>query len=46
MIRVVNKYCLMGKITIAKGDGIGPEILDAAFAIMNGTETNLEIAEV
>jgi isocitrate dehydrogenase len=33
-------------ITIAKGDGIGPEIMDATLQILNATEVQLEIHEV
>ncbi len=32
----------MDKITIAKGDGIGPEIMDAKLAIMEAAGTRLK----
>ena len=30
------------KITIAKGDGIGPEIMDATLAILDAAGANIE----
>lgn len=34
------------KITIAKGDGIGPEIMDATLNILKAANTNLELEEI
>ena len=36
----------MKKITIAKGDGIGPEIMDATLEIMNAAGAQLEYEEI
>ena len=36
----------MQKITIAKGDGIGPEIMDATLAIMKAAGAKIEIEEI
>lgn len=36
----------MKKITIARGDGIGPEIMDAALKIMHAAGAQLEIEEI
>ena len=36
----------MKKITIAKGDGIGPEIMDSVLSILKGAEARLEYEEV
>ena len=36
----------MDKITIAKGDGIGPEIMDSTLAIMKAAGAQLEIEEI
>ncbi|KAK6024269.1 hypothetical protein OSTOST_09925 [Ostertagia ostertagi] len=34
------------KIAVAKGDGIGPEIMDAVLHIMNAAGTDIEINEI
>jgi isocitrate dehydrogenase len=36
----------MQKITVAKGDGIGPEIMDATLAIIMAAGANIEIEEI
>lgn len=36
----------MKKITIAKGDGIGPEIMDATLRIMKASGANIETEEI
>ena len=36
----------MDKITIAKGDGIGPEIMDAALAIVKEAGAQIEEIQV
>ena len=36
----------MTKITVAKGDGIGPEIMDAALSIILAAGANIEIEEI
>ncbi|MFK7806374.1 MAG: NADP-dependent isocitrate dehydrogenase [Saprospiraceae bacterium] len=36
----------MTKITVAKGDGIGPEIMDAVLNILKSAEARLDIEEV
>lgn len=36
----------MKKVTIAKGDGIGPEIMDATLRIMNAANANIEYDEI
>ena len=36
----------MDRITIAKGDGIGPEIMDATLSIMEAAGARLEIEEI
>ncbi|MCZ0211498.1 isocitrate/isopropylmalate family dehydrogenase, partial [Streptomyces sp. UMAF16] len=36
----------MKKITVAKGDGIGPEIMDATLKIMMAAGAQLEIEEI
>ncbi len=36
----------MQKITISKGDGIGPEIMDATIAIMMAAGAQIEIEEI
>ncbi|NQX91738.1 MAG: NADP-dependent isocitrate dehydrogenase [Flavobacteriales bacterium] len=36
----------MRRVTIAKGDGIGPEIMDAALRILKAAEVNLEYDEI
>ena len=36
----------MTKITVAKGDGIGPEIMDATLKILNAAGAKLEIEEI
>ena len=40
------KHPKMKKITIAKGDGIGPEIMDATLKIILTAGAELEIEEV
>jgi len=37
---------LMKKITVAKGDGIGPEIMDATLAILKAAKASLEFEEI
>lgn len=37
---------LMSKITIAKGDGIGPEIMEATIRLLNAAGARLEMEEV
>lgn len=48
-----NQFCntiktqsAMTKITVAKGDGIGPEIMDATLAILKVAGAQLEIEEI
>jgi isocitrate dehydrogenase len=36
----------MNKITVAKGDGIGPEIMDATLAIIKAAGAKIEIEEI
>ena len=36
----------MKRITIAKGDGIGPEIMDAVLNIIRSTDVKLEFDEI
>ncbi len=36
----------MTKITVAKGDGIGPEIMDATLSILQAAGAQLEIDEI
>ena len=36
----------MTRITVAKGDGIGPEIMDATLAIITAAGANIEIDEI
>ncbi|MFM2017886.1 MAG: hypothetical protein RL007_1542, partial [Bacteroidota bacterium] len=36
----------MRKITIAKGDGIGPEIMDATLRIITAAGAEIEIEEI
>lgn len=36
----------MRKITIAKGDGIGPEIMDATLAIIMAAGAQIQIEEI
>jgi isocitrate dehydrogenase len=36
----------MTKITVAKGDGIGPEIMDATLEILKAAGAMLEIDEI
>ncbi len=36
----------MTRITVAKGDGIGPEIMDATLAILKAAGANIEIDEI
>ena len=36
----------MTRITVAKGDGIGPEIMDATLAIIFAAGAKLEIDEI
>ena len=37
---------MMTKITVAKGDGIGPEIMDATLEILKGAGAEIEIDEI
>jgi isocitrate dehydrogenase len=41
-----RKNINMTRITIAKGDGIGPEIMDATLAIIKSAGANIEIDEI
>ena len=41
-----NNSKRMTKITVAKGDGIGPEIMDATLSILYAAEAQLEIDEI
>ena len=36
----------MTKITVAKGDGIGPEIMDATLEIILAADAKIEIEEI
>ena len=36
----------MTKITVAKGDGIGPEIMDATLSILKAAGAQLEVDEI
>lgn len=40
------KYKLMTRITVAKGDGIGPEIMDATLDIIKAAGAQIEIDEI
>lgn len=42
----MNTKHTMTKITIAKGDGIGPEIMDATLAVLKAAGANLEFEEI
>ncbi len=41
-----NKYKTMQRITVAKGDGIGPEIMDATLEIILAAGAKIEIDEI
>lgn len=41
-----NKSEIMTKITVAKGDGIGPEIMDATLAIILAAGAKIEVEEI
>lgn len=41
-----NKQDNMTRITVAKGDGIGPEIMDATLAILQAAGAQLEVDEI
>ncbi len=41
-----SKIKSMTRITIAKGDGIGPEIMDATLAILKAANAQIEIDEI
>lgn len=41
-----NKTKIMKKITVAKGDGIGPEIMDATLEIIMAAGAEIEIEEI
>jgi isocitrate dehydrogenase len=43
---IKNKKNFMTRITIAKGDGIGPEIMDATLDILKAAGAQLEIDEI
>lgn len=36
----------MQTITIAKGDGIGPEIMEATLSILKAAKANIEVEEI
>ncbi len=42
----VKKKSIMQKITVAKGDGIGPEIMDATLNIIMAAGAQIEIEEI
>lgn len=42
----LKKYKKMQKITVAKGDGIGPEIMDATLKIIMAAGAQIEIEEI
>jgi isocitrate dehydrogenase len=37
---------IMTRITVAKGDGIGPEIMDATLAVLKAAGANIEVDEI
>ena len=41
-----NKSEIMTKITVAKGDGIGPEIMDATMAIILAAGAKIQVEEI
>ena len=41
-LKIIFKENIMTKIAVAKGDGIGPEIMDAVLTIFNAAEVPLE----
>lgn len=43
---VIKKTIIMQRITIAKGDGIGPEIMDATLAIILAAGAQIEVDEI
>ncbi len=45
ILRHTKKH-IMPRITVAKGDGIGPEIMDATLDIIQAAGANLEIDEI
>lgn len=45
-VHTSNLYKTMRKITVAKGDGIGPEIMDAVLKILDAAEVPLEWDEI
>ena len=45
-ICVIKKYEAMTRITVAKGDGIGPEIMDATLSILKAAGAKFEIDEI
>ncbi len=42
----INKTKTMTKITVAKGDGIGPEIMDATISILLAAGAEIELDEI
>ncbi len=42
----IKKYRSMTRITVAKGDGIGPEIMDATLSIIMAAGAKIEIDEI
>ena len=42
----IKKYEAMTRITVAKGDGIGPEIMDATLSILKAAGAKFEIDEI
>lgn len=44
--RFTNKLSFMKRITIAKGDGIGPEIMEATLSILTAAGVQLEYDEI
>lgn len=45
MLNQINQNA-MTKITVAKGDGIGPEIMDATLEILMAAGANIEVEEI
>lgn len=46
MLQTLNALQAMKKITVAKGDGIGPEIMDATLRIIQAAGAQIEIDEI
>ena len=45
-LRIPNKQAIMQKVTYAKGDGIGPEIMDATMKILTAANARIDWEEI